>query len=283
MTTFGVVLIAEGATRKEWLGRCRRAESLGFDVIAVPDHLNLLSPFPTAVLAAEATERPTIGTYVLNASFHRPALLARDVTTTAGLLGDRLELGLGTGYVRAEFAAAGLPFDAATRVARLAELVGALERLPVRPPLLIGGHGDRVLGLAARHADTISFTGAPYRPEYGRTALVTAGALLERVAYARAAAGGRAGAGGRAARPRLNVLSKATVLTGDRRAGVESLRRYAPDLTTEELLEVPTLHVGTPAQIAEQIRMDEERFGFSYVTVMDSAMDDFGKVIERLR
>ncbi|MER7369708.1 LLM class flavin-dependent oxidoreductase, partial [Nonomuraea wenchangensis] len=122
-TRFGVVIIAEHATRKEWIGRCRRAEALGFDVIAVPDHLNLLSPIPTAVLAAEATERPAIGTYVLNASFHRPAMLTRDVTTLTGLLGDRFELGLGTGYVETEFAAAGLPFAPATRVTRLAGLV----------------------------------------------------------------------------------------------------------------------------------------------------------------
>jgi probable F420-dependent oxidoreductase len=277
MTRFGVVLIAEDSSRDAWVARCRRAEALGYDVIAVPDHLNLLAPFPTAVLAAEATERATIGTYVLNASFHRPALLARDVTTTAALIGDRLELGLGTGYVEAEFAAAGLPFDAATRTTRLAELVDGLEALlgDKGPPLMIGGHGDRVLRLAARHADIVSFTGAPYRPDYGRTALVAAGEVLRRVEYAKAMAGER--------RPELNVLSKATVLTGDRRAGVESLRRYAPDLTTEELLEVPTLFAGTPAQIAEQVRQNEERFGFSYITVMDSAMEDFGKVIEHLR
>ncbi|MFG1709998.1 TIGR03621 family F420-dependent LLM class oxidoreductase [Nonomuraea sp. M3C6] len=279
MTRFGVVLISERSSRDEWLARCRRAEALGYDVIAVPDHLNLLSPFPTAVLAAEATERATIGTYVLNASFHRPALLARDVTTTMGLIGERLELGLGTGYVEAEFAAAGLPFDPATRVDRLTELVGELDTLLDHkgPPLLIGGHGDRVLGLAARRAEIVSFTGAPYRAEYGRTALVAAGALLRRVQHVRAVAGERG------LRPELNVLSKATVLTGDRRAGVRSLRCYAPDLTTEELLEVPTLFVGRPAQIAEQVRQNEERFGFSYITVMDSAMEDFGKVIEHLR
>ncbi|KAB8190963.1 TIGR03621 family F420-dependent LLM class oxidoreductase [Nonomuraea phyllanthi] len=279
MTRFGVVLISERSSKEEWLARCRRADALGYDVIAVPDHLNLLSPFPTALLAAEASERATIGTYVLNASFHRPALLAREVTTTVALIGERLELGLGTGYVESEFAAAGLPFDAPTRIDRLAGLVAELDRLLDHkgPPLLIGGHGDRVLGLAARRAEIVSFTGAPYRPEYGRTALVTAGALLRRVEHVRAAAGERA------PRLELNVLSKATVLTGDRRAGVAGLRRYAPDLTVDELLEVPTLFVGTPAQIAEQVRQNEERFGFSYITVMDSAMEDFGKVIEHLR
>ncbi|MFB4290309.1 TIGR03621 family F420-dependent LLM class oxidoreductase [Nonomuraea sp. ATR24] len=276
---FGVVLIAEDCSRNAWVTRCRRAEALGYDVIAVPDHLNLLAPFPTALLAAEATERPLIGTYVLNASFHRPALLARDVVTLDRLMDGRLELGLGTGYVRAEFEAAGLPFGAGARARTLERLVAELDRLldRKRPPLMIGGHGDRVLALAARTAEIVSFTGAPYRPEYGRTALVDAATLLERVAHVRAESAGRA------APPELNVLSKATVLTRDRRAGLEGLRRYAPDLTTAQLLDVPTLFAGTPAQIAEQVRRDRERFGFTYVTVMDSAMEDFGEVIAHLR
>ncbi|MET7461272.1 TIGR03621 family F420-dependent LLM class oxidoreductase [Nonomuraea sp. NPDC005501] len=276
---FGVVLISEGGTRARWTATCRRAEALGYDVIAVPDHLNLMAPFPTALLAAEVTERPVIGTYVLNASFHRPALLAREAATVDLLIDGRLELGLGTGYVREEFEAAGLPFGAGHRVRALERLVGELDGLlgGRTPPLLIGGHGDRVLRLAARRAEIVSFTGAPFRPEYGRTALVDAAELTRRVVLAREAAGPRA------ADLELNVLSKATVLTRDRRAGVESLRRYAPDLTTEQLLEVPTLFAGTPEDIAEQVRRHEKTFGFTYVTVMEPAMDDFGKVIELLR
>ncbi|GAA2266052.1 TIGR03621 family F420-dependent LLM class oxidoreductase [Nonomuraea roseoviolacea subsp. roseoviolacea] len=274
-----MVLISEGGTRAQWAATCRRAEALGYDVIAVPDHLNLMAPFPTALLAAEVTERPVIGTYVLNASFHRPALLARDVATLDLLIGGRLELGLGTGYVREEFEAAGLPFGAGHRVRALEHLVGELDGLLAgrMPPLMVGGHGDRVLRLAARRAGTVSFTGAPFRPEYGRTALVDARELTRRVAFARREAGPRA------ADLELNVLSKATVLTRDRRAGVESLRRYAPDLTTEQLLDVPMLFAGTPEDIAEQVRRHEKTYGFTYFTVMEPAMDDFGKVIELLR
>lgn len=276
---FGVVLITEDCSGAGWAAKCRRAEALGYDVIAVPDHLNLLSPFPSAMLAAESTERAVIGTYVLNAAFHHPVLLARDVTTTDRLIGGRLELGVGTGYVRSEFAALGLPDDPASRVRRLEELVGTLDTLLRHkgPPLMIGGHGDRVLRLAARRAEIVSFTGAPYRAEYGRTALVDAETLLRRVEFVLAEAGARA------PRIELNVLSKATVLTRDRRAGAETVRRYAPDLPPERLLELPTLFVGTPAQIAEQVREHRERFRLSYFTVMEPAMEDFGKVIELLR
>ncbi|WP_157251783.1 TIGR03621 family F420-dependent LLM class oxidoreductase [Nonomuraea typhae] len=278
MIRFGVVLITEGCSKTEWTGKCRRAEDLGFDVVAVPDHLNLLAPFPCAVLAAEATIRPKIGTYVLNTSFYHPALLARDVATTRQLVGDRLELGLGSGYVRAEFEKAGIPFGtAASRADRLESVVKELDAAlgDTMPPLMIGGHGDRILRLAAERAQTVSFTGAPYRAEYGRTALVDADALAERVAFVRAAAGGRA--------LELNLLPKATVITRDRRAGLDGLRRYAPDLTTEQLLEVPTLLAGTPAQLAEQVLRDSERYGFAYYTVIEAAMEDFGRIIQRLR
>ncbi|MEU3024976.1 TIGR03621 family F420-dependent LLM class oxidoreductase [Nocardiopsis alba] len=283
--------MSSGCTRKEWVERCRTAEALGYDVIGVADHLNLMSPFPMAVAAAEATTLPRIGLYVINSCFYNHALLARDISTTDLLTEGRLEMGLGTGYVRREFDEAGVEFGSgADRVDRLEAAVVGLRHafskeegavLPSRsphPPLLIGGHGRRVLGLAAREADTVSFTGARFRPEFGRTGLVTASVLRERVDLVLEESAGRA------VRPELNVLSKATVLTGDRRAAAAELgARYAPDLEVDRLLELPTLFTGTPEQIAEQIRGHSEEFGLTYFTVMDAAMEDFGQVIERLR
>lgn len=92
---------------------------------------------------------------------------------TASLLTDgRLELGLDTGYVRSEFeqvgVAWGTPGDRVDRLAdTIAELSGLAQqhpsgwpRKPTTPPVLVGGHGDRVLSLAARYADTVAFSGA---------------------------------------------------------------------------------------------------------------------------
>jgi alkanesulfonate monooxygenase SsuD/methylene tetrahydromethanopterin reductase-like flavin-dependent oxidoreductase (luciferase family) len=78
---FGVSLLTPGPAG-EWRARCRRAEELGYDVILVPDHLGMVAPFPALVAAAEATERPRLGTLVLNAGFWNPTLLAREVATT---------------------------------------------------------------------------------------------------------------------------------------------------------------------------------------------------------
>lgn len=106
---FGVNFLSPG-TADEWAAKCRRAESLGYDVLLVPDHLELPAPFPSVLAAAQAAERPRVGTFVLNAAFWNPVLLARDVVSTAQLTGGRLELGLGTGYVRDEFEEAGIEF-----------------------------------------------------------------------------------------------------------------------------------------------------------------------------
>ncbi|QBI54875.1 TIGR03621 family F420-dependent LLM class oxidoreductase [Streptomonospora litoralis] len=286
---FGVVMISSGCTPEQWKVKCRRAEDLGYDVIGVPDHLNLMSPFPSAVLAGAATTRARIATYVVNSNLYNRALLARDIATTDLLLDGRLELGLGTGYVEREFEAAGIPFGTpADRVAGLESAVTGLEELlgaedsplPVqrpRPPLVVGGHGKRVLRLAAHEAEVVSFTGAPFRPEFGRTGLVDAPALRERVGFVRRECAGRT------APPVFNVLSKQTVLTTDRRAAAAELGRYAPDLGVDQLLEVPTLFIGTARQIAEQLHRHSEDFGITYFTVMEPALEDFAKVIEQVR
>lgn len=286
---FGVVLISEGCSRAEWVAKCRRAEALGYDVIAAPDHLNLTSPFPSVVLAAECTERPRVGTYVLNASFHNRTLLARDVATLDQFVEGRLEVGLGTGYVEWEFDRAEVPFGRpGSRVDRLAATVTSLDRLLTdpeqpksvqrpRPPLLVGGHGDRVLRLAARNAEIVSFVGAQFDPAYGRMTVATAEQMLERVDYVRRCAGDRMTG------LELNILSKATLLTTDRTAAVAELRRFGPELSPAELLAAPPILVGSPADIAEKLRENRDRYGITYTTVMENSMESFGRVIEQIR
>lgn len=106
---FGVNMLTPSGG-PDWRTRCRRAEQLGYDVILVPDHLGLPAPFPALVAAAEATERPRVGTFVLNAAFWNPTLLAREAAGTDALTEGRLELGIGAGYVREEHDRAGIEF-----------------------------------------------------------------------------------------------------------------------------------------------------------------------------
>jgi probable F420-dependent oxidoreductase len=287
---FGVNLLTPAAADL-WHQKCRTAEDLGYDVVTVADHLGMPAPFPALVAAAEATERVRLGTFTLNAGFWNPVLLAREVATADQLTGGRLELGLGAGYAKAEHDAAGLPFASpAERVSHLRRTIDELDRLyasgefqpqPVqrpRPPLLIGGSGDRVLRLAAQHADIVAFSGAGTNPDdpNGLPRTLSAAQMDDRVAaYRRFAAD-------RATPAELNILVSLVIVTEDRRAAVRPSLKNVPHLTEDEALELPGLLVGTVKQMAEQLRAQRERFGFTYITVLEPAMETFAPVIEEL-
>ncbi|MEV0778664.1 TIGR03621 family F420-dependent LLM class oxidoreductase [Streptomyces sp. NPDC050428] len=284
---FGVNMVTP-ASGADWSKRCKRAEELGYDIILVPDHLGMVAPLPALVAAAEATERPRLGTFVLNCGFWNPALLAREIATTDALTEGRLEVGLGAGYVREEHERAGLAFPPpGERVDHLVRTVDTLDDLlgdethqprPAqrpRPPLLIGGNGDRVLRLAAERADIVAFTCAK-AVEGGLNAL-SAEEVDERVAAYRGFAAGRE------TPAELNVLLQLVAVTTDRAAAVRPLLPYLPGLTEDEVLKVPLMAVGTVREIADQLRDQRERYGFTYLTVLDPYMEALGPVIEELR
>ena len=142
--------------------------------VGTPECLTLLAALATR------TTRARLGTLVLAAGFRPPGLLAKMVATIDQVSGGRLDVGLGAGWNEAEFTENGLPFPRpGERLAVLEETIGVLRGLlaeppaafsgrhfrteaapllpgPVqrpRPPLWVGGRGDRLLGLVARVAD----------------------------------------------------------------------------------------------------------------------------------
>lgn len=285
---FGVYL-TDVTTRAEFVERCRRAERYGYDTIGVADHLSMWGPLPAVMAAAAATDRVRLTTALLNTGFHNPTLLAREVATVDRLTDGRFDLGLGTGYERHEFDAAGLPWPGARArvdhlartVARLRELFadGTYQPAPVQrpgPPLWIGGRGDRVLALAAEYADIVGFTGFAATPDGRKGDLSPVDGIAERIAYVRGRAGDRFPA------LELNVLVWRVVVTTDRTAAAARLgpvRGLSPD----QLLDVPTVLIGSVPQIAAQLREFRDRLGLSYFTVRDCNLDAFGPVIALLR
>jgi probable F420-dependent oxidoreductase len=272
---FGASLLA-ATTRADWHAAIREAESLGYTVLQVPDHIGLPAPFPTLMAAVDATPTMTLGTYVLNGGILNPTYLARDVADLHRLSDHRFELGLGAGYVPAEFEAAGVPFGTGgDRLRKLESLLSEtralLADLPDKPipPIMLSGSGPKMLRLAGREADIFSFAfGA------GMTdGLAPEAALAERVEILRDAAGERdvelnlfvAAAGPSAEELDLTIIRKATGL---------------PD---ERILQQPGILTGAPSQVAERLRRYREEFGISYVSVLHPHMRYFAEVIEYLR
>jgi probable F420-dependent oxidoreductase len=272
---FGVNMTSVGS-RSEWTAKCRRAEELGYDVILVADHLGMGAPLPSVMLAASVTTRPRLGTFVLNAGFCNPVLLARDVLAINTYTEGRFELGLGAGYVRAEFEEAGLGWPSAgERVSHLERTVEKIMEKDSDTPLLIGGNGDRVLRLAAKHAHTVAFAGLKVVAGEPPLEFLTAEEVMRRVEFVRAEAGDRS--------YESNLLVQGVVPAEDRAAKAAELRElYSMDLTVEQILGLPALLIGGPEEIADQIRAQRDRFGFTYNVVLEPAMEDFAPVLKLL-
>jgi probable F420-dependent oxidoreductase len=298
-------------SREAFVRACREGEAQGYDTVFAADHLGMPAPFPALVAAAEATERLRVGTLVLNVPFWNPALLAREVATTDVLTDGRLELGLGSGHMKWEFDEAGIPWEPfGARADRLEATIEELGRLfaaggypqqerhraayglpvlrPVQrhgfgghgPPLIVGGTGDRILKIAAEHADIVAIAGA-YQikgEQPGVFRIGTAAEAGERVRYARRCAGERAD------RLEWHVLIQAVIVTEDRQAAAKGLLdQTGPVMSVDDLLGSPFMLIGTVEQLVEQILANRERYGFTYYTVHAPHRDAFAPVIERVR
>jgi probable F420-dependent oxidoreductase len=249
----------------------RRAEDLGFDVVHLPDHIGAPAPFPTLMAAAAATTTLRLGTFVLNACFYKPALLARDVQALRDLSGGRFELGLGAGYARHEFEAAELPYPSARqRVEYMGHVTEYMrENLP-DVPVLIAGNGDRLLTVAARQATIIGLTG-------GQPITDESDPLADRIEFVRRAAGDRFDD------LELNIAITALPRDDSGQPDLSITRRALPDMSDEELLRTPAVLSGSTSEIADTIRGYRETYGVSYLIIQDKHAEAFSKVIEKLR
>lgn len=168
------------------------AESTGWDRAYTADHFmgngetaddETLTPVheATAVTAALAasTERIGLATLVFGITYRHPAVLANWAATTDQIAAGRLILGLGAGWQENEHEQYGIELGRpGVRIDRFEESLTVIRSLlterettfagqhyqltralaepkPTQEhlPILIGGKGDRMMGVVARHAD----------------------------------------------------------------------------------------------------------------------------------
>jgi probable F420-dependent oxidoreductase len=238
-----------------------------------------LECWTTLSALAMRTQRVRLGSLVMAVGFRPPTLLAKMAATLDQLAGGRLDIGLGAGWNQDEFREADLPFPApGERLAMLEEALGVLRALltdaetpasysgrhyradnpviipgPVqrpRPPLWVGGKGDRLLGVVARAADGWNVCWA-----------ITPGEYDQRLEVLEAACAGA----GRAAGEVRRSVGLATLIGRDADDLVErwrQLQAWAPGgaLDKVELAEwAASRLVGTPDQVLGQLRAFQER------------------------
>ncbi len=184
---FGVTLPQIKRSWEEVRAAALEFDRLGYDSVWVCDHvygvpapnLPIFEAWTELAAVAAITRNVELGTLVTPPFFRNPAVLAKQIATIDHISGGRTIVGLGAGWFQAEFEGTGSPFPALReRMRALEETAEILKRLfseertsfegkhfrlkdafsepkPVRrPPILIGGGGERVLmGIAARHAD----------------------------------------------------------------------------------------------------------------------------------
>jgi probable F420-dependent oxidoreductase len=301
-----------------WRERARRAEALGYSALHLADHflgpgpalaasrhpLQDLAAVPAMAMAAEATETLRVGCRVFCNDYRHPVMLAKEAATLDLLSGGRLELGLGAGWLRAEYAAAGIPFDApGRRIERLGEAVSLLKALfsdaPVahagrhyqvsgftgaprplqrpHPPLLIGGGGRRVLELAAREADIVSLNFDNRSGVLGPDGVQSGGAeaTAQKIRWLREAAGARFGS------LELEIGVYFTFVTDAPEAMAGAVGK-ALGLPAEAMLRHPHALFGSCDALCDELERRRDAYGISYVTVGDAALEAFAPVVARL-
>jgi probable F420-dependent oxidoreductase len=287
-----------GSTLAEWQHVARKAEDLGFSTLVVQDHVDKqFAPFPALVAAAAVTSTLRLGTVVLNNDLRHPAILAKEAATVDVLTNGRLELGLGAGWLLADYQQTGLVFEApSTRLARLAETVQickaffteesvtfhgtyyqieALDAFPrttqrPHPPIMIGGRQQRMLSLAARQANIVSISmldprgpGLPKPPTYA-----------EKVRWVRAAAGSRY------SDIELHANVSHVEVTAHRQAALAQLAARL-QVAPEDVLQSPTMLVGSVDAIVEQLHTWREQCDVSYFIIPSRLMETLAPVIAR--
>jgi probable F420-dependent oxidoreductase len=301
---FGVQEHRAGSA-KEWKEKARLIESMGYSSFYLPDHFNeQVAPLAGLMSAADATTRLRIGFLVLDNDYRHPVVVAKEAATLDLLSDGRLDLGLGAGWMKSDYDQSGIQYDSpGTRIERLDEAVKIIKGIftenpfsftgkhysvkdvqsyppPVQkphPPIMLGGGGRRMLGLAAREADIvhINYNLAEGHVNADVVSTGRASATDEKVGWIKQAAGDR-----------FDEIEIAATMffasVTDDRHGVASAIAPRLRLDPGEIPGMPHFLIGTIDQLAEDLVARRERFGMSFFVFQGEVAEELAPLVERL-
>lgn len=280
------------------LAKARASEEAGYATFAFGDHFSLpLAPLVALQAVAAATSKLRLTTTVLDQDFRHPAVLAKEAATVDLLSGGRLELGIGAGWMQADYDQGGIPFDrAGVRIRRLEELAVilrgvwtsetfsfdgeffTLKDLPclpspaqAPPPILIAGGGPKLLAVAGRQADIVAIAApASSGGQAVNPVEFSSKAYEQKIGWVQEAAGDRFAA------IELNsvllglvVLDDGACGTAEVMAAVERVgaRLGGIEMTEAEVRDSPAFAIGSLGQVTEKLLEQRARLGLSYYSV----------------
>lgn len=303
---FGV-MVPRAASAKEFAETARKAEAFGYSTLFVPDHFvdHPLAPIPALATAAAVTSTLRIGPLVLGNDYKHPVVLAREAATLDLLSDGRLELGIGAGWMTADYEKAGMPLDrAGTRIARLAETIAILKGLfadgaftfegehynvrdldgepkPVQrphPPFIVGGGAPKILALAAREAQIVGInanlrSGDGQSPDAANS--LAPDPTDRKLQWLRDAAGDGFDD------LEIQTLVGFAMITNDR-ASIAEIMAKGFGVSPDEALMAPVTLVGSEEEIVDLLEARRARWRMSYHVIGHEAMDALAPVVARL-
>ena len=293
-----------------WADSCCAVEDWGYSTLMVPDHFDEgLGPVAAMSMAAAVTSQLRVAPLVLDCDFRHPATIARELATIDALSEGRLEVGLGAGWKRTDYDHSGIPMDRpGVRVSRMIEHATILRGLFTNesftfhgehysvtdlpgdprphadggPPFVIGGGAPRVLRFAGGFADIVGVNPSIHSGEIDSAAAQDG--MPERIdqkfSWVAEGVAGR-GDGKGVGDLDYNAWLAAAEVTDDRE-GVGALLGEMFGVDPSVGLESPLVLVGSLAQVADDLRVRRERWGYNYTVIPGASARAFAPVVAEL-
>ncbi|MEP5765718.1 MAG: TIGR03621 family F420-dependent LLM class oxidoreductase [Halieaceae bacterium] len=303
-----------------WRDMVRKTEELGYSAYHLADHFmgpgpaqestahppQLLGAVPAMAMALELTNSIKVGARVFCMDYREPVMLAKEAATMDYLSDGRLELGLGAGWIQAEYEAVDIPFQPiGERLDKFEHVVQGVKAfmagdplsisnqhikwegfsgIPARPqcpPIMIGGGSKRILTIAGREADIVSLNFNNRAGVLGPDGMMSGMAeqTAKKVKWI------RDGAGERFDELELEIGAYLTIVTDHQEATAAAIAEPF-GMSVEDILAGPHNLIGSVDYICEELQRRREIYGISYITVLDDGennmVEQFAPVVAKL-